>query len=116
MTESVPNHLRSLNNESATYIKFLNRTERKIHLFWLDYKGSLVRYGDIPPDRGVSMNTYVTHPWVARDAVTLYPMMLNGNQIFYPQTERNGQIFSLINRERVDIHIPGIYIIRSFSD
>lgn len=107
MAELVPNHLRSLNHDIQTYVRFVNSTERLVNLFWLDYKGSLVRYGNIPPNKAVSICTYVTHPWVVRDAITKCNLMFNGKQIFYPESERNGQIFSPKNEERVDIHVPG---------
>ncbi|XP_045176795.2 uncharacterized protein LOC123537222 [Mercenaria mercenaria] len=106
MAESVPSHLKSLNNDTPTFVQFVNSSDRMVYLFWLDYTGKLVRYGCIPPHRVMEMNTYVTHPWVARDTATWYPLLLNGEQIFFPQIERGEQLFHDQNRERVDIHIP----------
>lgn len=97
---------RSLNNNIPTYIQFVNCTGRMVYLFWLDYNGKLVRYGHIPPRRGMSMNTFVTHPWIARDAATWYPLLLNGKQILYPEAERGEHIFHDLDRDRIDIHIP----------
>lgn len=98
---------KSLNNDTPTYVQFVNCTGRMVYLFWLDYAGDLVRYGHIPPRRGMSMNTFVTHPWIARDATTWYPLLLNGKQIFHPEAERGEQLFHDESRDRVVIHIPG---------
>ncbi|KAH3894195.1 hypothetical protein DPMN_018352 [Dreissena polymorpha] len=98
---------KSLNNDIRAFVSFVNTTNRNVCLLWLDYKGKRVRYGDIPPGRGLLMNTYVTHPWIAYDVVTSYPLLFNGEMAFFPQEQRDNQVFSEDNRELVSIHIPG---------
>lgn len=61
----------------------------------------------MPPRTYTNMNTYVTHPWVARDRNTGYPLLLNGEIVFFPQSERNGKEFTDTNRDIIDIFIPG---------
>ena len=84
-------------NDFASYTNFFNRSDRSVDLFWIDYNGKLVRYGRIPPYRGTAMNTYVTHPWIVRDAHTGYPLLLNGKGVYHPSAD------TLL----VWIHIPG---------
>lgn len=47
--------------------KFLNSKDIDLDMYWIDYKGEEVLYGSISPGETWAQNTYVTHPWVARD-------------------------------------------------
>ena len=61
-----------------------------------------MRYGNIPPFKGTLMNTYVTHPWIVRDAYTGYPLLLNGKSVFHPTADTIEE-----RRALIWIHIPG---------
>jgi hypothetical protein len=51
-----------------------NRTEGEVELLWLDYLGSRVSYGVVPPGSIRVQRTYAGHPWlVVRGAVALGP-------------------------------------------
>ena len=93
---------RSRNNDVPSYVTFFNRSDRTVNLFWINYEGKLVRYGRIPPFKGTSMNTYVTHPWIVRDANTGYPLLLNGKSVFHPTADTHEG-----SRMMIWIHIPG---------
>jgi len=46
-------------------VTFKNESDQKIELFWHNYQGSLVSYGQIAAGGSMYMNTYATHPWSA---------------------------------------------------
>lgn len=94
--------LRSLNNDVPSYVSFFNRSYRAVNLFWINYEGKLLRYARLPPLKGTAMNTYVTHPWIVRDAHTGYPLLMNGKPVFHPPTDTHEEARALIW-----IHIPG---------
>lgn len=76
---------RSLQSELIAYVKFINRTQQIVDLFWLDYTGTRVKYGTLQPGGQYAVDTFVTHPWIFRDAETGYPLRADGQEVFYPQ-------------------------------
>jgi len=102
---------RSLKYEETVYVVFNNSSEREVHLFWINYAGMLTSYGILSPRKRKRMNTYETHPWVARDVQSGLPLLLNGDIVYYPLLRRDG-----IDEDgdpdapdnTVAIHIPGI--------
>jgi hypothetical protein len=52
-------------------------------MYWVNYSGKLVRYGHIEPGHVMPMNTYVTHPWIARDSAANY-LMVDQVPVFHP--------------------------------
>ncbi|KAL3853148.1 hypothetical protein ACJMK2_016714 [Sinanodonta woodiana] len=101
--------LRSLNNNDQSFVTFCNRTLRLAELFWVDYSGQYVRYARIPPGKATLMNTYVTHPWIAKDAFVGLPFLLNRSRIFFPVAWDGRE-----SRDRVNITIP-VYPLRARS-
>jgi hypothetical protein len=61
---------RSVEGSRSTTIRFINRSGRPVKAYWKDYKGVEVFYFDIAPDGQYTEQTFVTHPWVVRDAIT----------------------------------------------
>ena len=94
--------LRSLNNDISTYVRFKNRCDRIATLFWLNFKGDLVRYSVLKKDEFIDMNTYVTHPWCAREIVTNDRLEIDKQPVYQPTEGENG-IYRLAY-----IDIPGI--------
>ena len=94
--------LRSLNNDISTYVRFKNRCDRIATLFWLNFKGDLVRYSVLKKDEFIDMNTYVTHPWCAREIVTNDRLVIDKQPVYQPTEGENG-IYRLAY-----IDIPGI--------
>ena len=60
--------LRSQNSDSPTNIRFTNATCETVSLYWLDFEGNRVFYGDIPAGQTYVQNTFLTHPWVVSTA------------------------------------------------
>ncbi|XP_032242980.1 von Hippel-Lindau tumor suppressor homolog [Nematostella vectensis] len=75
---------RSLHCLSVSPLCFKNRTGRPIELVWLDYNGREVVKGELAISQAVSMNTYVTHPWKARDKQNGRDMLINFRSIYFP--------------------------------
>ena len=105
--------LRSLRHDVSTYVTFANSTDRTVYLFWFGYDGKVVNYGKIKPRHKLRMNTFVTHPWKAKDSVTSFTLLMNGKTIFYPREHDEGIPFDDRNRDLVTIHIPGKPLISS---
>ncbi|XP_022339945.2 von Hippel-Lindau disease tumor suppressor-like [Crassostrea virginica] len=82
--------LRSLNNDISTYVRFKNRCDRIATLFWLNFKGDLVRYSVLKKDEFIDMNTYVTHPWCAREIVTNDRLEIDKQPVYQPTEGENG--------------------------
>ncbi|ESO82381.1 hypothetical protein LOTGIDRAFT_236999 [Lottia gigantea] len=94
--------LRSQNNDIPAFITFRNISSRKVDVYWLDYKGQKVKYMEnFSTDRNHHINTYVTHPWIARDAVTHDVLLFNGKEVYFPQAWDGRSERTMIN-----IHIP----------
>ena len=38
-----------------------------VHVYWLNYEGKRISYGNIPPTASFRLETFVTHPWIVID-------------------------------------------------
>jgi hypothetical protein len=56
----------SQNSNTALPVTFDNETDQNVELFWLDFQGFERSYGTIAPGASLVMNTYATHPWIAK--------------------------------------------------
>ena len=58
---------------------FLNNTTVPIDIFWLDFGGNEKRYcSELGPGREYQQNTFVGHPWIARNSVSKRLLLVNG--------------------------------------
>jgi hypothetical protein len=60
--------LKSLGGDLRTYIRFDNYLSEPVLLYWLDYDGARVPYGELGPGRSRVQETFATHPWVVTRA------------------------------------------------
>jgi hypothetical protein len=58
---------RSLNSNTATSFTLTNHTSKTLTLFWLNFQGQRVSYGDVAAGGTKDQGTYLTHPWVVAD-------------------------------------------------
>jgi hypothetical protein len=56
----------SQNSNTGLPVTFDNETDQLVELFWLNFQGIEVSYGTIAPGASLGMNTYATHPWIAK--------------------------------------------------
>ena len=76
---------RSIQSQQFSYIRFINRTQQTVDLFWMNYAGERVKYITLQPGGQFSVETFATHPWIFRDAISGYPLQVEGQEVFYPQ-------------------------------
>jgi hypothetical protein len=60
--------LHSLNDQPATSVLFVNRTDGPVRLFWLDFDGQRKAYGEIAPGAAVGRPTFQAHAWLVENA------------------------------------------------
>ena len=53
-----------------SFIRFFNRTMKKVDVIWINYEGQCVKYRTLEVEEYVDVNTFVGHPWVFRDSIT----------------------------------------------
>jgi hypothetical protein len=53
--------------ERAT-VRFANDTGNDVQLFWIDFQGERKPYGTLAPGTRRTVETFVSHPWLATDA------------------------------------------------
>jgi hypothetical protein len=66
---------RSVAGSTLTSITFINRSSRAVNVYWIDYEGSEKFWFELQPDEALKQETYVTHPWCARDKTTGAPLL-----------------------------------------
>eukprot|EP00899_Mesostigma_viride_P001080 jgi/Mesvir1/10973/Mv07855-RA.1 len=76
--------LKSKSCDYETRVGFVNRHHSPVDLAWLDYAGKEIIYRTIKPGGTHKQQTYVTHPWVARDAHTKDVLLINGMPALLP--------------------------------
>ena len=75
-------------------VEFLNKTNQKVSLCWLDDDGSEEKITTIIPNDRKMLDTWETHPFFAVAKKGPDKMLIDGNFVFIPQTfpGRNGVI------------------------
>jgi TIR domain/VHL beta domain len=60
--------LQSIDGLVTATITFINRTERPMKVYWLNYSGERVLYYTLKANQTAVQQTFVTHPWVVTDS------------------------------------------------
>nr|QCH39001.1 VHL [Glyptosternon maculatum] len=87
--------VRSLISRHPAQVLFCNRSPRTVQLLWINFQGQPVSYGQLQPQTGRKMNTYIGHPWMFRDAQTDDPMLVNNKDMYLPSAPEN--VHSVVN-------------------
>lgn len=107
--------LRSINNDQRSFVKFINRTQRNVVLYWIDYQGQAISYGMLSPGDCLDINTFVTHPWIFVDNETTDRFMVNEKDVFFPEPWlRRNELPERCERTDVYITLP-VYTLREMS-
>ena len=94
--------IKSVCADILSLVTFISRTRRRIAVYWIDYNGERVRYAVLNYSEQLQITTYVTHPWIFRDADTGDVLVTSrGDDVFFP-VAWNGD-----NQHDVIIGIPG---------
>lgn len=59
--------LTSKNSNRPVTVTFVNRTDGLRNVTWLDFKGKPVDYAQLQPGEKLTINTFITHPWMFTD-------------------------------------------------
>lgn len=70
MTKPIPFGLRSITGDHQYELTVVNETDTLLHVFWVDYHGKETFNGQLPAHQMMKSNTFVTHPWIFRNANT----------------------------------------------
>ncbi|KAL1513857.1 hypothetical protein ABEB36_003204 [Hypothenemus hampei] len=92
MNGQVGNSPRALQSLEKCYVRFINNTERDVEVLWIDYTGRRVQYRTMKKGEFLDVNTFKTHPFIAKDVRTRDMMHICGVFSYYPKTSR--EIFS----------------------
>ena len=57
--------LRSGGEKESVTVRFVNRTNREVTLYWLDAEGKRHAYGKLEPGDRTAQNTFASHVWLA---------------------------------------------------
>ncbi|XP_075217173.1 von Hippel-Lindau disease tumor suppressor-like [Lycorma delicatula] len=88
LAESDKNKPRSFQNRNKVFLFFVNKTERHLHIIWLNFIGDPVIYKTLGPNNALPIITYEQHPWVFEDSQTGDRMLGNGQELFYPKQDK----------------------------
>ena len=104
---------RSLHSRIKSPIQFINCTGRRVNMIWMNYRGEQVLSTTLSVQSNVKVNTYVTHPWIAVDEDTSERLLLNFNDVFYPEEPTIRRVLNVRSRQvlavrkEVLITVPG---------
>ncbi len=54
----------SVNGAQTAQIDFIDHLSEDVDVYWIDYSGDRVFYGDLGPDSSYIQETFLTHPWL----------------------------------------------------
>lgn len=113
--------LKSLNQNYKSFVRFINTTNYRVEVIWIDYNGHAKLYKTLMPNEEYNINTFATHPWIFVEEETRDRFMVKCEDVFMPEPwfvryhniPRN-QWPQRIERVDVQITIP-IYTLRDLS-
>jgi outer membrane protein OmpA-like peptidoglycan-associated protein len=114
--------LRSINGDTATGIYFINKTNKTLKTFWLNYEGKRVFYNTLAPKSGYMQATYATHPWLITDeddqCVCLFvPQTTNASnaiiEVLPPAEEKRAEEALYVGKSVV---LEQVYFVQSKSE
>lgn len=99
--------LKSKKSIHYSFLRFTNKTKRRVDIVWLNYEGVRVKYQTLLPDQFVDINTFAGHPWVFFDADTGDRLVVQLKEIFEPIAWSSQIDGWPPQRKVVNITIPG---------
>jgi von Hippel-Lindau disease tumor supressor len=73
--------IRSVNGDVSTSVRFVNRKQIMLKIYWLNYEGQRVFYRSLNPGERYIQQTYLTHPWLITDVND------NALYVFFPDAQ-----------------------------
>ncbi len=59
--------LRSQNSDVPVSVTFRNKTNSMRSVMWINFEGQAENYANLQPGQRITIDTYVTHPWMMTD-------------------------------------------------
>jgi len=59
---------KSTKSSHSMHFTVTNQTDKKLQVYWVDYKGVETKYWSLTPGKTTSQQTFVTHPWKLRNS------------------------------------------------
>lgn len=110
-SETDEEQLKSSASKNMAFVTFLNNTERKVDVIWINYEGLGIKYKTLEPTDRVDVNTFEGHPWIFRDSFSGDKLIADQQDIFYAQavfiTEETSGWHLRHQRQVVEIQLPG---------
>ena len=82
---------RSIQSQLFSFVRFINRTQHTVDVFWINYAGDREKCATLCPGCQFGVDTFATHPWIFRDAISGNPLRVEGKEVFYPPPWDPGQ-------------------------
>lgn len=95
--------VRSKHSMCRSFVRFINNTDRKVDVIWINFEGQHVKYKTLPPSSFFNADTFATHPWVFIDSETQDRLVVNCAEVFIAEPRQG--------RTHVYITIP-LYTLR----
>ncbi|XP_074654896.1 von Hippel-Lindau disease tumor suppressor-like [Tubulanus polymorphus] len=67
-----------------SFVRFINKTQRKVDVIWLNYAGDQMNYASLNPEQFLDMNTYVGHPWIFKDTESGDKLVVQHQKLYQP--------------------------------
>jgi von Hippel-Lindau disease tumor supressor len=117
--EVAESDLRSRDSLYKSFVRFINNTDRKVDVIWINFEGQYVKYKTLTPGAFFDANTYATHPWLFIDSETQDKLVVKSKEVFRPQPwhvryQHLEHLPCRPERTRVYITIP-VYTLRQRS-
>lgn len=72
-------------------VTFINKTDKKVQVFWINKKGRRKRKGKIKHGHSKTIDTYETHIFMAfNKKLSREPLLINGSPVFYAFPHNHG--------------------------
>ena len=73
-------------SQMATKARFMNKADRAVTVYWIDFKGLPVEYAGLIPGEEFRVDTFEGHVWIAKDFAG---ECLGGGALFPRQGKKN---------------------------
>jgi von Hippel-Lindau disease tumor supressor len=84
-SEVADSDIRSKHSMFRSFVRFINNTDRKVDVIWINFEGQHVKYKTLPPGAFFDANTYATHPWLFIDSETQDKLVVKSEEVFRPE-------------------------------
>jgi len=100
---------RSGQSRVPSFLRFVNRTTRRVNVTWIDYDGRSTHYKTLSAGCCVDVNTFVGHPWTFQDRDSGDTLVVQSQAVYLPEAWNRDKDGWPPRRRLVFISLPGKY-------